>query len=284
MKFLVLGSTGMAGHTIMLYLKERGHQVDGFARGGQSQFVNIIGDIKDEVFLNSLFLDNDYVSVINCIGVLNEFADNNKSMAVYLNSYLPHMLTEITKNMNTQVIHISTDCVFSGKRGNYIETDFKDGETFYDRTKAVGELYDGKNITLRNSIVGPDMKRKGIGLLNWFMQQDKPIYGYAEAKWTGITTLELAKIVERLAMGEYTGLYNMVNNKSISKLELLNLFNNYFRNNVVSILPTNSLIIDKSLVRTRFDFEYIIPNYETMIQELAEWLNGHKHLYPHYNL
>ena len=104
-------------------------------------------------------------TVINCIGVLNQFAERDKAGAVYLNSYLPHYLAKITEGTDTQVIHMSTDCVFSGKRGQYTEYDIRDGETFYDRTKALGEIEDEKNLTLRQSIVGPDIKRTGIGLM-----------------------------------------------------------------------------------------------------------------------
>jgi len=98
-------------------------------------------------------------------------AEENKALAAFLNAYFPHFLADITKDLNTQVVHMSTDCVFSGKRGSYTGDDLRDGESFYDRSKALGELNDGKNITLCNSIVGPDVNPNGIGLLNWFMKQ-----------------------------------------------------------------------------------------------------------------
>jgi dTDP-4-dehydrorhamnose reductase len=94
-------------------------------------------------------------------------------LAAFLNSYFPHFLAKTTENTNTQVIQMSTDCVFSGKKGSYSEYDLRDGESFYDRSKALGELDDEKNITLRNSIVGPDINSKGIGLLNWFMNNTR---------------------------------------------------------------------------------------------------------------
>ena len=92
---------------------------------------------------------------------------------------------------------MSTDCVFSGKTGWYSETSSRDGETFYDRSKALGELENNKDLTFRNSIIGPDLNKNGIGLFNWFMKQEGQIYGFTKAIWTGVTTLTLAKAMER---------------------------------------------------------------------------------------
>lgn len=284
MKFLLLGSSGMAGHTISTYLSEQGHTVDGSDRSIISNTTNIAGDIQNVSFLKNMIQKGGYDSVINCVGLLNQFADENKELAVYLNSYLPHLLSDITKHSETQVIHMSTDCVFSGKTGKYSEVDFKDGVSFYDRTKALGELDDDKNITFRNSIVGPDMNKNGIGLLNWFMQQNGTIRGYTKAMWTGLTTLELAKAMEYAAKVKATGLYNMVYKESISKFDLLKLFNNYLRNNELVIEPFDGFVADKSLVRTRFEFDYLIPDYEKMVFELSEWIKKHRQLYPHYKL
>jgi len=284
MKFLILGSSGMAGHTISTYLSEQGHIVNGFDRSNTSTTTNIVGDVQNVSFLKNMIQKGEYDSVINCIGLLNQFADDNKELAVYLNSYLPHLLAVITKHSKTQVIHMSTDCVFSGKTGKYSEVDFKDGVSFYDRTKALGELDDDKNITFRNSIVGPDMNENGIGLLNWFMQQNGTIRGYTKAMWTGLTTLELAKAMEYAAKVKASGLYNMVYKESISKFDLLKLFNNYLRNNELIIESFEGFVADKSLVRTRFEFDYLIPDYEKMVFELSEWIKKHQQLYPHYKL
>lgn len=284
MKFLVLGCNGMAGHTISLYLKERGHDVLGFDRSKSALIDSVSGDAKDMALIKDLIGVNRYDAVINCIGILNQFAEQNKSLATYLNAFFPHYLAEITDTTDTQIIHMSTDCVFSGKRGCYTEDDFRDGETFYDRSKALGELDDKKNITLRNSIVGPDINPNGIGLLNWFMKQDKEINGYTKAMWTGQTTLQLAKTMEAAAKEKAYGLYNTVPDRAISKYELLGLFNQYLRNNAITICPVEGINADKSLKRTRFDFDYIIPDYEVMVAELADWIKRHKWLYPHYAL
>ena len=284
MKFLVLGATGMAGHTICLYLKEQGHNVIGFDLKKSELVESIAGNAKDENLLSNIITEGKFDSVINAIGLLNQTADKYKADAVYLNSYLPHMLAKITENMDTNIIHMSTDCVFSGKSGQYTEDSLRDGETFYDRTKALGELEDDKNITLRNSIIGPDINENGIGLFNWFMKQQGEINGFSKVMWTGLTTLQLAKAMETAARQKATGLYNMVYKENISKCELLKLFNKYFRNNSIKINENSDIISDKTLVRTNFKFDYIIPSYEEMISDMAKWVKNHKELYPHYNL
>ncbi|MBR1983304.1 MAG: sugar nucleotide-binding protein [Clostridia bacterium] len=284
MKFLVMGCNGMAGHTISLYLKEQGHDVLGFDRNKSNYVDSVTGDARDLLSMEKLIKQGNYDSVINCIGILNQFAEQNKGLATFLNAYFPHFLADVTSGTETQVIHMSTDCVFSGKRGSYTEDDFRDGETFYDRSKALGELEDGKNITLRNSIVGPDINPKGIGLLNWFMQQGGTINGFTKAMWTGQTTLQLAKTMEIAAKEKAHGLYNTVPDTSISKYDLLGLFNKYLRNDSITINPIEGVNADKSLKRTRYEFGYLIPSYETMVKELADWVIKHKDMYPHYGL
>lgn len=282
MKFLVLGCNGMAGHLISLYLRERGHDVLGFARSHSNIVESVIGDAKDQNLLKEIITKGDFDTVINCIGVLNQFAERNKADAVYLNAFLPHFLAELTTESDTQIIHMSTDCVFSGKTGQYEEGSLRDGTTFYDRSKALGEIEDSKNLTLRQSIVGPDINSKGIGLLNWFLQQRNGVEGYTGAIWTGVTTLQLAKTMEIAAEKKVHGLYNMVPDTWISKYDLLKLFNQYLREEQISITPVNKVAADKSLKRTNFGFDYQVPDYEQMIAELSEWMRNHKNLYPHY--
>lgn len=285
MRFLILGSNGMAGHMLYLYLKSKGYTVTGFAKSNPHQFDNIIiGNALDATSVEKVVKEGAFDVVVNCIGILNDFAEKNKSVATFLNAYLPHFLAEITSELKTRIIHISTDCVFSGKKGAYTETDFRDGDTFYDRSKALGELNDHKNLTLRNSIIGPDINPKGIGLLNWFMQQQHKVNGFTKSIWTGQTTLQLAKTVEKASLSNVTGLYNMVPDSSISKYDLLLLLNRTFRNNSLEIHPVEGIVADKSLVRTKFDFEYSIPGYEQMVNEMHEWVLQNKSLYPHYNL
>lgn len=282
MKVLVLGSIGMAGHTITLYFKERGYDVTAFSMSPFPYCNNIIGNAFETETFQNMLLEGEYDVVINCIGLLNQFAETNPSKAVYLNSYLPHLIKDTLKETKTKLIHMSTDCVFAGNTGPYYETSLRDGSTFYDRTKALGEVEDTKNLTFRNSIIGPDMNKDGIGLFNWFMKQDRKINGYTCALWTGVTTLTLAKAMEQAVMEDLCGLYNLVNNESISKYDLISLFNKIVRNNKLVIEPNDNLQLDKSLRNTRTDFSFVVPIYEQMVIEMNEWMITHKEFYPHY--
>ncbi len=282
MKYLVLGCNGMLGHIVAAYLDQSGHDVSGLAKG-RSKIVNtIISDATNIDKIKEVVCNGKWDAIINCIGLLNNNAEDHKSDAVFINSFLPHLLAKITSNTSTQIVQISTDCVFSGTKGNYHEYDLRDGETFYDRSKALGELDDDKNITLRCSIVGPDMKEEGIGLLNWFMKQSGDINGYNKAIWTGQTTLQLAKTIEFVTKNRITGIYNAVPDSSISKYDLLMIFNKYLRQNRCHIIPNEKISVNKSLVNTRKDIDFLIPEYDLMVAEMALWINNHKEWYPHY--
>lgn len=283
MKVLVLGSNGMAGHMVSLYLKERGHEVFGLARR-KSEFVEtIIGDVTDFDSLERIIAGGDFKFdyVINCIGILNKQAEDNKEYAVLINSLLPHHLAKLTENLKTKVIHISTDCIFSGSTGEYEEDSLPDARTFYGRSKALGELNDDKNLTIRTSIIGPDINENGIGLFNWFMKQSGEINGYAKVIWTGITTLELAKVIESAMSQNVSGLVNMVNNETISKYDLLKTIAEKFEKEIV-INKTEDYVSNKSLKRTNLEFDYTVPSYEQMIEEMKEWVITHKNLYKNY--
>lgn len=281
-KLLVLGSTGMAGHLITIYFVEKGYDVTALSTTPFPYGKNIICDVFEEDKFSKFLLDGNYDAIINCIGLLNQVAEDYKDKAVYLNSYLSHHICNLTKNMKTKYIHMSTDCVFSGKMPSYSEYSFRDGETFYDRTKALGEINDLKNLTFRNSIIGPDMNINGIGLFNWFMKQKGEINGYDGIKWTGVTTLTLAKAMEVAINSKISGIYNLVNNQSISKYEMLVLFNDIFDRNT-RIKKTNDINVSKILVNSRqSEFSFTVPSYKKMILEMSEWVNSHKELYKHY--
>jgi dTDP-4-dehydrorhamnose reductase len=274
MKYLVLGAGGMAGHMITHYLLEQGEEVEGLEKRELSYCKTYSMDVTHFDKLQKIIEENNYDIIINCIGLLNQNAENNIDLAILLNSYLPHFLAKVTKNMETRVFQMSTDCVFSGKRGHYTENDFPDGETIYDRTKALGELNDEKNLTFRNSIIGPDINENGIGLFNWFMKQNGEINGFEKSIWTGVTTLTLAKAMHKASYENLTGLYNLVNNETISKYELLCLFNKY-TNKGLTINKVEGVILDKSLYRSRNDFDYSVPSYEQQIKEMIQWIQNH---------
>ena len=282
MKIFVLGVSGMAGHTIALYFQEKGYDVIGLSTSPFKYCKNIECSVFDIDHLKKIIQREKFDAIINCIGILNKSAEDNRSEAVYLNSYLPHKLASLIRDDATRLIHMSTDCVFSGNTGPYNEESIPDGKTFYDRTKALGEVIDQKNITFRNSIIGPDMKVEGIGLFNWFMKQKNEIKGFRKAIWTGVTTLTLAKAMESALQSNLTGLYNLVNNQSISKYDLLQLFNIHFRDSSVTIIEDNDFVLDKTLLNNRNDFSFKVPSYEQMIFEMKEWIDLHAKIYSHY--
>jgi len=282
MKVLVLGTTGMAGHVMALHLAEAGHNVTGLSRAGGSRPGEITGDVRDQALLRTLLADSAFDVVVNCVGVLTKAAAEHQADAAYINAFLPHYLAELTSDSQTRVIHISTDCVFSGHTGPYTEAARPDADDFYGRSKALGELNDGKNLTLRTSIVGPDIGLGGIGLLTWFLQQDGPIDGYSNVLWTGVTTLVLAQAAEAAATSGVTGLYHLTNNVPISKFDLLGLFNTYLRHRPVRIRENDAPVSDKSLVNTRTDFGFHVPSTEEMVRELRAWMLNHAGLYSHY--
>lgn len=289
MRFLVFGATGMAGHMISLYLAERGYEVYGTARRAadflEQRGVRVISlDVRDSTAVKDILVNGCYDVAVNCIGLLNKACDERPDLAVYLNSYFPHLLEVVTRDMNTRVFHLSTDCVFAGNTGPYIEDSIPDGATFYDRTKSLGEIVNGKDLTLRQSIVGPDTNETGIGLFNWFMRQNDMARGFSGAIWTGLTTLELARAIECAALEKISGLMNMVPASSISKYDLLLLFNKYCRSGEIRIIEDKKMQLDKSLVRTNFDCSFKPSSYDTQVAEMAEWIENHTELYPHYKI
>jgi dTDP-4-dehydrorhamnose reductase len=155
---LVLGSAGMAGHVIYKVLKEELKDFRIFDVARDSRFVNPSKcmDIKDFKMLEHYIEELKPAFIINCIGLLNKSAENFPDEAILINSYLPHFLESKTKNSSTKVIHISTDCVFSGSKGMYKEDDFRDATGYYALTKALGELNNNKDLTIRTSIIGPE--------------------------------------------------------------------------------------------------------------------------------
>lgn len=261
----------MLGSMVSLYFKERGYDVTGFARKESKIVDTVIGDVTSLGSLTSLLLEEEYDYIINCVGKLNKACDENVCEAIFINSYLPHFLAKITRNSKTKIIHVSTDCVFSGDKGDYKVYDNKDASSIYGISKSLGELDDEKNLTLRTSIIGPDLNKNGIGLFNWFISQDSPVNGFTSAYWTGLTTLELAKVMESAMDRGLTGLYNVVPDSKISKYELLMLIKKYFGGQAIT--PVEMKTVDKSLVNS---FPAELPDYETMIKELREWVLSHK--------
>ncbi|PQA90527.1 dTDP-4-dehydrorhamnose reductase [Chryseobacterium piscicola] len=280
-KILVLGIKGMAGHVIYKNLKDKNqHEVWGIARNINANGNEISLDVSETEKLKEIITQYSFDSIINCIGILNKDAEDNPAKAIWFNSYFPHLLEEITKHTKTKVIHISTDCVFNGKKGNYSEKDVKDGEGFYAQSKALGEIDNTKDLTIRTSIIGPELNNNGIGLFHWFMNQNGKVNGYTSAYWSGVTTLELAKAVEHVLENSYQGILHLTNGNPINKFDLITLFKNIWHKNNVEIIPYDGKNVDKSLQKSTI-LAHQVPDYQKMLQEQKLWMKEFSNLYTY---
>ncbi|MDN4523630.1 dTDP-4-dehydrorhamnose reductase family protein [Fictibacillus fluitans] len=282
MKILLFGGNGMAGHMIKEYLtKNTTHEVWYTIRSCSKELNSFTVDVLDinqvEASIYKLLPD----VVINAVGVINDRARSNVQNAIYINSIFPHKLAQLSARTGFRLIHISTDCVFSGKRGNYKEDDDADGLTVYSKTKSLGEIDSQNSTTIRTSIIGPEIRKDGIGLFHWFMNQSGIINGYKKVLWNGVTTLELAKMINWLIDKRVYGFVHFTSPTVISKYELLILLKNIFSKDDVKIKSFNKLVNDKTLVNTRKDFLYNVPSYNQMIIEMKNWIDSSQGFYSY---
>ncbi len=285
-KVVIIGSNGMAGHLISDYLSLNSmFEIIKVARDLTNKKTDHVIDVTDFNAIEKLISDLKPDYVINAIGILNSDAENNPDNAILLNSYFPHLLAKICDEHESRLLHISTDCVFNGKKGSYLENDFKDGIGFYAQSKALGEVNYQNHITFRTSIIGPDIKRDGIGLLNWILSQKGVINGYSEAFWGGITTVELAKAIEFFILNNIDGvnIYHLTNSEKISKFDLLRIINEVF-NLKLNIKSSSEYKVDKSLINSNKQIVYKVPSYQIMIEEMYMWILKNNESYPQYNL
>lgn len=255
MKILVLGSEGMAGWMICSYLKQRGYNVTPFTRRNL--------DVEE-----SLGFPGGFDYIINCIGVLLPESEEDMQRTVFINSYLPKYLSGF---YDVPIVHISTDCVFDGKRGHYTEYDIPNEMHIYGLSKGLGELNNTKDITLRVSIIGPEIKdlNRRSGLLNWMLHNaDQELLGYTKAWWNGITTLELAKVIEQYLEDPTCGIFHPVN-EAVNKYELLCLINEVYGLDK-SIRPTKGpKEVNKILECTKPRFT--VSTLKQQLEELKSW-------------
>lgn len=282
-KVLVFGATGMAGHMVSIYLSQFKEKYNVFSVCHRSKLDenSIICDISNINRVNEIIEELKPNVIINCIGVLNKTAEDDIKNTVYVNTFFPKFLARIGEIKNIKIIHLSTDCVFDGREGGYTEKSFKSENGIYGLSKNLGEIYGKNSLTIRTSIIGPELKN-GSGLFHWFMNQQGNINGFTKVYWTGITTLELSKVIDKAIDENIEGLYHIVPNEKISKYNLLKIFKNEFSEIPVTIEASEDYICDKSLVRTKDDFSYEVSTYEKMIKDMREWMLEHKNIYKLY--
>lgn len=280
MRILILGGDGMLGHQLLASLSGR-HEVkvtlrqdiEAYQKYGLFSEQNSYAGVDVRVFerLTEVMADFRPEAVINTVGIVKQRPNAKASIpSLEINSLLPHRLSVLCKTCGARLVHVSTDCVFSGSRGSYSEDDPSDATDLYGKTKYLGEVRDRHCITLRTSIIGFELSRKK-SLLEWFLAQEGTVPGYTRAIYTGFTTLEMSRIVE-LLLTRYRDAYGVyqVSSDPISKYDLLRLFREKFGKDI-EIVPDHDFSCDRSIDSTRFrrEFNYTPPTWDEMIQELA---------------
>ena len=276
-RVLIAGAGGMAGHMIYDYLRSTGrYELGATARKAVEGIESLPIDIEDDLpAFDEIVKIAEPDFIINCIGLLVKASQECPSEAIYVNSFFPHILEHVTAGTKTKVIHLYTDCVFNGQidaDSIYSEGDAPNETNWYGRTKAMGEIINDKDLTVRMSIIGPELK-DGTGLFNWFMKQQGTIRGFAEHHWNGITTLELAKQLYKIMDTDLKGLFHLVPATRITKYDLLSLMNKIFDKNL-TIERVDEGTVNKVLANNRYkDFEPVIPAYEQQLLDLKDWMN-----------
>ena len=284
-KILILGAAGMLGHKLCQRLPGQGYEVVATVRQtreryapykevfGQTRLVEGIDAMNFES-LAALVKKEKPFAVVNCVGLIKQHREaENRLLAIALNSYLPHRLDALCADEGARLVHFSTDCVFSGHKGQYRESDLSDAEDVYGRSKYLGETEGpaGDAVTLRSSIIGRELIGPKHGLFEWFLsQRDKRIGGFTKAIYTGFTTIEMARIVAKVlaAQKPLRGVYQVAS-APISKFDLLALLRE-IGGYPVEIDANREFACDRSLVMNRFTDEtgYVAPAWKPMLEEM----------------
>ena len=279
MRILILGGDGMLGHQLLTYLQPR-HEVCVTLRqdlaaystygifSTDNAYTGI--DVRSLDRLVEVLSDFRPEAVINAVGIVKQRSTAKESIpSLEINALLPHRLAVLCKGIGARLVHLSTDCIFSGKKRNYKESDPSDAEDLYGKTKFLGETQDNHCLTLRTSIIGRELSRNK-SLLEWFLAQSGTVKGFIKAIYTGFTTLEMSRIIENMLVNhpDASGVYQ-VSSDPINKYDLLHLFREKLGHKV-EIVPDYSFCCDRSLDSTRFrkEFSYTPPTWDAMIEEL----------------
>ncbi|CRM56020.1 dTDP-4-dehydrorhamnose reductase [Pseudomonas sp. 31 R 17] len=279
MKILVLGVTGMLGSAVFKYIASHtSHSVFGTmrGRGGRKYF--------DEKYAENFYSDVDVLDyealvgvfeqarpdvVINCVGLIKQLAQAKDPLSTLpLNSMLPHRLSKLCALIGARLVHVSTDCVFTGEKGMYLESDISDAVDLYGKSKFIGEVQDQPHaITLRTSIIGHELA-SSASLVDWFLSQEGAVKGFTKAIFSGVPTSELARIITDFVIPnpQLFGLYH-VSAEPIDKFTLLNEIAKIYEKKI-DIVPDDHLAIDRSLDSTRFRqaVGYVPPAWPDLIQ------------------
>lgn len=280
MRILVLGASGMLGNAmIRVMAQDTRHEIFGSARSNwvkkyfHAELADRILtgiDVENADVLARLFAEVRPEVVVNCVGLVKQLAEANDPLsALPINALLPHRLARLCELVQARLVHISTDCVFSGRKGGYTEIDEPDAEDLYGRSKLLGEVDYPHAVTLRTSIIGHELNSVH-GLIGWFLAQEGCVKGYTHAIFSGLPTCELAKIIREFVLPKpkLHGLYHVAA-EPISKYELLQLVNKEYGKGL-QIEPDDQLNIDRSLNAQRFQEAtgYQAPPWPKLIAQM----------------
>ncbi len=280
-RILILGVTGMLGHTLF---KEMNKNTD----------LEVFGTTRNKNGLENYFTDDEMIKIrgnvdadnfetviraiasvqptiiINCIGIIKQLPISKDPLtAITVNAQLPHRISLVARSANARFIHISTDCVFNGKKGNYTEKDHSNAEDLYGRTKFLGEVAYPHCVTLRTSIIGHELKTN-YSLVDWFMSQQNDVNGFTKAIYSGFPTIEIVNIISNYVIPNknLTGLYH-VSSDPISKFDLLNILKEIYKKDI-NINPFSDFVLDRSMNSDKFKIatEYVAPSWNQLIENM----------------
>lgn len=283
MRILILGVTGMLGSAVFkVFSADTSHQTWGTLRGGAAlQYFPQVShphlltgvDVLDQDALVKVLSKVRPDVVINCVGLIKQLADAKDPLtALPINAMLPHRLAKLCGLIGARLIHVSTDCVFSGRKGMYLENDLSDAEDLYGKSKYIGELHDFPNvITLRTSIIGHELD-SNFSLVDWFLSQHGSVRGFTKAVFSGLPTIELAHVMKNFVIPheKLYGLYHVAS-EPIDKFSLLSQVANQYGKEI-EIHPDDKLSINRSLDGTRFNKAtgYMAPVWPELIRRMYE--------------
>ncbi len=280
-RILVLGVTGMLGHTL-------------FKEMGKNEKFEVFGTTRSKSGLENYFTKEELLKIrdgvdadnfetviraiagiqptiiINCIGIIKQLPISQDPLtAITVNSQLPHRLSLVSRTANARLIHISTDCVFDGKKGEYRESDLSTAEDLYGKTKYLGEVHYPHCVTLRTSIIGHELKTN-FSLVDWFMSQEGEINGFTKAIYSGFPTIEIVNIISNYVIPnkELSGLYHL-SSDAISKYDLLNIVKDNYKKDI-KINAFDDFILDRSMNSDKFKLitGYVAPSWEQLIKDM----------------
>jgi dTDP-4-dehydrorhamnose reductase len=280
MKIMVLGAGGMLGHRLWHRLSQK-HKLIGTCRNSIPWLEERISESRDIISgVNAFNIDTiaDALDkqkpelLINCIGVIKQLPEGDDPViTIAINSLLPHQLAALCKQRGIRLLHISTDCVFSGDKGGYLESDLPDAVDLYGQSKALGEIKSADSLTIRISIIGHELKNK-LSLLEWFLAQSESVNGFSGVLYNGLTTTELSNVIENYVIPrpEINGLYQVASS-AVNKNDLLHIIRDIYGNNV-DILACANPVNDKTIIGDRFAklTGYRVPDWRQMIIEMHE--------------